>query len=234
MEGLLVIDNYNSLEKSDKIRVVYDKTIDLVYIDAPSLCDFIDLGLPSGRKWASCNVGATKPEEYGLYFAWGETEGYSGITSEKQFNLGDYKHTSGGSYNTLSKYNSGTSYGVVVDNLTTLELVDDAAYVSDNTCRMPTSGECKELIDNTTSTWETLNGVYGRRFTSKTNGNSIFIPAAGECSNGSVSGVGSYCKLWSSSLGNFPSEGSDLFFYSVSVYMFSSSRHYGYSVRAVL
>lgn len=164
----------------------------------PSIYEWVDLGLPSGLKWATCNVGATKPEEYGLYFAWGETEGYSGITDTKKFKWADYKLCDGTS-STLTKYNSDSPLGTV-DNLTTLEQVDDAAYTSDNTCRMPTKAEIKELIANTTSTWETLNGVDGRRFTSKTNGNSIFIPATGGYNSGSVSGVGYSGYLWSSTL----------------------------------
>lgn len=170
--------------------------------DAPtdepeSLYEFVDLGLPSGTLWATCNVGATKPEEYGLYFAWGETEGYEGITDEKQFNWADYK-LCGGSSSTLTKYNNDSSYGTV-DTLTTLEQVDDAAYTSDNACRMPTKADLEELIANTTATWETLNGVNGKRFTS-TNGNSIFVPAASNCSYGSLANVGSLGFLWSSSL----------------------------------
>lgn len=164
----------------------------------PSKYEFVDLGLPSGTMWATCNVGATKPEEYGLYFAWGETEGYEGITDDKQFGWADYK-LCGGSDSTLTKYNNKSSYGTV-DNLTTLEQVDDAAYQSDNTCRMPTKAELEELTANTTSTWETLNGVNGRRFTSKTNGNSIFVPGAGDYSSGSANRAGSYGYLWSSSL----------------------------------
>lgn len=162
---------------------------------------WIDLGLPSGTLWAAWNVGATKPEEFGLYFAWGETEGYTGDdinNDEKQFSWTDYK-LCGGSSSTLTKYNNNSSYGTV-DTLTTLEQVDDAAYVSDKTCRMPTQADFEELTANTTSTWETLNGVNGRRFTSKTNGNSIFVPAAGGCYDGSANDVGSGGCLWSSSL----------------------------------
>ena len=205
-----------------------------------SLYEWVDLGLPSGLKWASCNVGAEKPEDYGLYFAWGETEGYTGITSEKGFYWGDYKFTTAATGATdtsfrggLTKYNTKSSSGTV-DNLTTLESVDDAAYQADNTCRMPTSGECQELIDNTTSTWETLNGVNGRRFTSNTNGNSIFVPAAGNCSNGSVHGVGSYGNLWSSSLiSGYPVSGWYLDFDSSNVFVDNSVRRSGFSVRAV-
>ena len=199
----------------------------------PSLYEWVDLGLPSGTLWATYNVGATKPEEYGLYFAWGETEGYSGITDTKQFNWSDYK-LCGGSNTTITKYNNNSSYGTV-DNLTTLELVDDAVYQSDNTCRMPTKADFEELTANTTSTWETLNGVNGRRFTSKTNGNSIFVPAAGYCGNGSVFNVGSYGYLWSSSLNESnPSVGWYLGFNSGDVNVSSYGyRFNGFLVRAV-
>ena len=169
----------------------------LFIIDTPQVYEWVDLGLPSGLKWADRNIGAIKPEDYGLYFAWGETEGYNGITADKQFSWEDYKWCNG-SNTTLIKYNTNSSYGTV-DNLTNLEQVDDAAYASDNTYRMPTKSDLQELIDNTTFTWETLNGVNGGRFTG-TNGNSIFIPAAGFCSWGEVEDAGSWVFLWSSSL----------------------------------
>ena len=154
-----------------------------------------------------------------------------GITADKEFRWNDYKLCNG-SETTLTKYNNNSSYGTV-DNLTTLEQVDDAAYQSDNTCRMPTSGECQELIDNTTSTWETLNGVKGRRFTS-TNGNSIFVPAAGFYSGGSVNNVGYSGNLWSSSLNESnPRSGRYLDFRSSGVYVFNVSRYHGFTVRAV-
>ena len=183
--------------------------------------------------WADRNVGASKPEEFGLYFAWGESQGYSGITNEKKFNWGDYK-LCGGSNSTLTKYNNNSSYGTV-DNLTVLEQVDDAAYTSDKTCRMPTKADFEELTANTTSVWETLNGVNGRRFTSNTNGNSIFVPAAGSCDGGSVYSVGSYGGLWSSSLDESnPKFGWCLDFYPDYVTVFGSYRCYGLTVRAVL
>lgn len=193
---------------------------------------WVDLGLPSGTLWAAWNVGATKPEEYGLYFAWGETEGYEGITDEKQFSWADYKWCNG-SNSTLTKYNNNSSNGTV-DNLTTLELEDDAAYVSDKTCRMPTKDECQELIDNTTSKFETLNGVNGRRFTSKTNGNSIFVPATGFCNYGSFFYVGSLSYLRSSSLFESDSKLSwYLYFNANNVFMDWDNRYYGFSVRPV-
>lgn len=205
----------------------------LVYFMEKSLYEFVDLGLPSGLKWATTNVGASKPEDFGLYFAWGETEGYSGITDTKKFNWGDYK-LCGGSSSTLTKYNNNSSYGTV-DNLTVLEQVDDAAYQSDNTCRMPTKTDLEELTANTTSTWETLNGVDGRRFTSKTNGNSIFVPAAGFCHGSSVDNVGSIGYLWSSSLNeSSPRYGWVLGFDSDYVGVNGSFyRYYGLTVRAV-
>lgn len=212
----------------------------MIYLMNNSLYEFVDLGLPSGLKWATTNVGASKPEEYGLYFAWGETQGYTGITSDKGFYWGDYKYSSGQTSSTsttfkgVTKYNSNSSSGTV-DNLTVLEQVDDAAYTSDKTCRMPTKADLEELTANTTSTWETLNGVKGRRFTSKTNGNSIFVPAAGYCYYGSVGNVGSSGYLWSSSLDeSVPRGGWCLLFYSDYVRMYNYNRYYGFTVRAVL
>ena len=213
-------------------QIVENRRFNNFVIEEPSTYEWIDLGLPSGLLWASTNVGAEKPEEFGLYFAWGETEGYEGITDEKQFSWSDYK-LCGGSNSTLTKYNNNSSYGTV-DTLTTLEQVDDAAYQSDNTCRMPTRAELEELTANTTSTWETLNGVNGIRFTSKTNSNSIFVPAAGGCGDGSVDYVGSLGFLWSSSLyESYPSYAWYLNFFSGDVGMNGNFRYYGFTVRAV-
>lgn len=223
IENLPNLDNFITNETLNKLLSL-------------SKYEFVDLGLPSGLKWASCNVGAEKPEDFGLYFAWGETQGYNGITSEKgvkQFDWNDYKLCEGSSQ-TLTKYNNNSYYGTV-DNLTVLEQVDDAAYTSDKTCRMPTKADFEELIANTTSTWETLNGVNGRRFTSKTNGNSIFVPAAGCCSGGSVDFAGSYGYFWSSSLYERDSGSAwGLGFYSGNVDLDDiGSRCNGFAVRAV-
>ena len=249
MENLLVTNDYASLGEAEDLRVVYDTTTDLIWIDEPSLCDWVDLGLPSGTKWASCNVGASAPEDCGLYFAWGETEGYTAEDIEngvRLFTWGDYKYTSDactGATDTefrggLTKYNSKSANGTV-DNLTTLELVDDAAYVSDNTCMMPTRDDCQELIDNTSSTWETLNGVLGRRITSDINGKSIFIPSNQEYRNGvkitHVSSEG-YCNLWTNSVGSTLTTGSgcklsisgDIINIDFNIY-----RHMGMGIRAV-
>ena len=146
---------------------------------APAGAEAVDLGLPSGTKWANMNVGASKSEDYGLYFAWGETVGYGSDTSDgHNFYWTSYKWCNG-SENTLTKYCTDSSYGTV-DNKTVLDLEDDAAYVNwGSDWRMPTNAEIGELLDNTTHEWTTVNGIDGRKFTSKTNGNSIFLPAAG-------------------------------------------------------
>ena len=211
-----------------------------------SLYEWVDLGLPSGLKWATWNIGATKPEEYGLYFAWGETQGYTGITDDKKFTWGDYEFTTAATGTTdiifrggLTKYNSVSTSGVV-DNLTTLESSDDSAYQSDKTCRMPTSGECQELINNTTSAWTTDyngSGVSGVIFTSTKEGytdKSIFLPAAGFCLSGSPNYAGSIGQYWSSSVYKSVSRLAwVLYFHAGDVYMSNYLRYQGHSVRPV-
>ena len=131
----------------------------------------VDLGLPSGTLWADRNVGADSPEAYGDYFAWGEIE------PKTIYGWSNYKWCNG-SYDTLTKYCTYSSDGTV-DNKTTLDLEDDAAYVNmGSEWRMPTITEQQELIDNCTWTWTTQNGVNGYKVTGN-NGNSIFLPAAG-------------------------------------------------------
>ena len=147
----------------------------------------IDLGLPSGTLWASCNVGATKPEEYGDYFAWGETK------PKEYYNWGTYKWCNGSS-SSLTKYTGS-------DGKTELDLEDDAAYVNwGSSWRMPSLDQIKELIDNCNWEWTQLNGVWGRKATSKTNGNSIFLPTAGWRDDASLGDAGSYGYYWSRSL----------------------------------
>lgn len=139
--------------------------------------EWIDLGLPSGVLWASCNVGASSPEGFGDYFAWAET------TPKPEYNWANYHYSNGvngaGSPK-LTKYCKYSSYGYndYSDTLTTLESCDDAAtaYYGGG-ARTPTYYEWKELMDNCTFDWTTENDVYGYRITG-TNGNSIFLPAA--------------------------------------------------------
>lgn len=129
----------------------------------------IDLDLPSGTKWACCNVGATSPEKIGNDYAWGVT------IIENDNSWKTYKW--GRSKTKLTKYNTKKKNGIV-DNKMTLDALDDAATVNWGAqwC-MPTNAQLLELFINTSSEWTTLKGVYGRKFTSKKNGRSIFLPA---------------------------------------------------------
>lgn len=189
--------------------------------------DYVDLGLPSGLKWATCNVGATSPEGYGDYFAWGETE------PKSNYDWSTYKYCNG-SETSLTKYNTSSDYGTI-DNKTTLELSDDAARANwGEAWRMPTDNEWHELKNNCTWKWTTQNGVNGYEVTSKTNGNSIFLPAASGRYVTSVGGVGSYGRYWTSSLyESEPNRAYGLGFNSGSVDWYVNYRSYGYTVRAV-
>lgn len=197
----------------------------------PAGVEAVDLGL--SVKWATCNVGASKPEDYGDYFAWGETTGYnSGKTS---FYWSTYKWCKG-SDNTQTKYCTSSSCGTV-DNKKVLEKADDAAAVNwGGSWRMPTWAEQDELrnTSNCTWTWTTMNGVNGYMVTSKKNGNSIFLPAAGCRDDSSLDGAGSVGYYWSSSLDESPSyRACGLYFDSSYVGWCSNGRFYGLSVRAV-
>ena len=190
---------------------------------------YVDLGLPSGLLWATCNVGADNPEDYGDYFAWGETQ------PKDTYNWSTYQYCNG-SYNTLTKYCNNSSYGDngFTDNLTTLLPEDDAATANwGSDWRMPTKGEWQELYNNTTVTWTQQNGVNGRLFTAS-NGNSLFMPAAGYLDYHGHGGAGSYGYYWSSSLftGN-PYVAWRFDFHSGNYDMSSYHRYYGQSVRAV-
>ena len=133
----------------------------------------IDLGLPSGRKIACCNVGANSPSECGDYFAWGET------TPKTNFTLTNYKWYSYGDDHNITKYCSNSEYGVV-DNIVGLQPEDDAAYVNwGPEWRMPGTALVNELMENCTSEWTKVNGMYGYIFKSNTNDGAIFFPAVG-------------------------------------------------------
>ena len=192
--------------------------------------EWVDLGLPSGTKWATCNVGASKPEEYGNYYAWGET------TTKSTYNWSTYKWCNG-SKTTLTKYNTSSSYGTV-DNKTVLELADDAARANwGGAWRMPTDAEWTELRENCTWTWTTKNGVNGYEVKSEANGNSIFLPAAGYRNDDDLDYAGNGGVYWLSSLGaDFPYGAWDVGFNSDNVGRGSGrrrSRRCGLSVRPV-
>ena len=193
---------------------------------------YVDLGLPSGLKWGTYNVGASKPEEYGDYFAWGETtpqpeSGYSWTT---------YKWCNG-DYDSMTKYCTESYYGTV-DSLTTLLPEDDAATVNwGRAWRMPTRAEQDELKEGCDWEWtDDYNGtgVSGQIGTSKANGNTIFLPAAGCRYGGSLYSVGSNGNYWSSSLYTGSSLNAYvLYFDSSSIGCYGSNRQDGRSVRAV-
>ena len=190
--------------------------------------EYVDLGLPSGLKWATCNVGATTPEEYGDYFAWGEVE------PKETYNWSTYKY--GSDYNQLTKYCSKSNYGKdgFTDNKTVLDPEDDAATANwGSAWRMPTKAEQDELSNNCTWDWTTQNGVKGYKVTGP-NGNSIFLPAAGFMYEGTLGDAGSGGIYWSSSLyiGD-SSYAYGVYFNSDNVDMDYSSRDFGKSVRPV-
>lgn len=191
--------------------------------------EYVDLGL--SVKWAKCNVGAEKETDAGLYFAWGETTGYtaSQVGTNKQFLWSDYKY--GNSSSNLTKYNQS-------DGKTVLESADDAAsQIMGGDWRMPTKDEFQELLSNTNKEWTQVNGVNGYKFTSNKEGyqnNSIFIPAAGYCYDGSVEDVGIGGNVWSSSLNaSGPNYAWYLDFNSDNCDMSNSHRYGGMSVRGV-
>ena len=145
----------------------------LAFADVNPQQDAVDLGLPSGTLWATCNVGASSPEESGDRFAWGETEPQGDYDWFDPWS--NYKWCDG-SENTLTKYCNDSTYGTV-DNLTELEPQDDAAWVNwGPKWRMPSAEQFKELQENCSWRWATKNGVKGRLVTGP-NGNYIFLPA---------------------------------------------------------
>ena len=218
----------------------FSSTTDVVKVDRSGTINgraYVDLGLPSGTLWATCNIGATSPEDYGDYFAWGETKGYN--SGKTTFNWSTYKWCEGSS-STMTKYCTQSSYGYngFTDNKTELDPEDDAAYVLwGSDWRMPSYEQCEELINSsyTTTEWTTMNGVKGRKITSKTNGNFIFLPAAGYRRDAPFDGAGSYGSYWSRTLcSDYPSYARSLYFHSSNVYMSNDYRRcYGQSVRPV-
>ena len=191
--------------------------------------DYVDLGLPSGLLWATCNVGADTPEGYGDYFAWGETQ------TKDTYDKSNYQYYYPITFQ-LTKYcnMANDGYNGFIDNLTTLESEDDAATANwGNGWRMPTQEEFKELLDNTTVTWTTQNGVNGRLFTA-TNGNSLFLPAAGYYKESNLNKVGNQGRYWSSTLYTENNYYAWILYFNNSVcYKNSDYRYYGLSVRAV-
>ena len=200
----LVLDGY--LDYKGSIVVVADSLVEIkqkltvkTSVSSPSGSvnghGYVDLGL--SVKWATCNVGATKPEDYGSYFAWGETK------PKREYTWANYKFRETGDSDykvTFNKYNTKSNRGTV-DNKKELDLSDDAARQNwGGTWRIPTDAELTELREKCVWAWTKLGGKNGYKVTSKTNGNSIFLPAAGCRKESGLLYAGSDGSCWSSSL----------------------------------
>lgn len=182
----------------------------------------VDLGL--SVKWASFNVGATKPEETGNYYAWGETE-------EKECYI--WKTYKYGTFATIAKYGVKNSYGFA-DYEKTLEPADDVARAEwGGSWRMPTTEEQDELRKKCEWKWTVVNGVCGYKVTAK-NGNSIFLPAAGFCHGFDIYGKGVIGRYWANSLHNRNRANAySLYFYKEFSFEDFDYRYYGFTVRPV-
>ena len=181
---------------------------------------FVDLALPSGLLWCEHNVGASTPYEDGLYFSWGNVTGHTGDDGY------DFGTSNDGPY-------ASTPGAALTGNIPTNGTYDAARHNMGAPCRMPTVGEFQELNAQCDSEWTDEDGVAGRRFTSRINGNSIFLPASGYRYGTGLSVRGSNGRYWSASLGS-QTNGYDLNFNSTGVDPANLiNRFHGFSVRAV-
>lgn len=193
--------------------------------------NYVNLGLTV--HWATCNLGAENPEDYGNYYSWGETETKSNYASST------YKYCNG-AFDALTKYCSVSQFGDngFVDSKTKLDVEDDVAHVLlGGKWRMPTKDECDELVDNCTWTWTTLNGVNGYLVTSNKPGytdRSIFLPANGNRVNTSLNLTGTYGRYWGKSLNTTsPYNGCGIMFDSNKYESSSNNRELGLGVRPI-
>ena len=234
MKKILKTEEYATLEKPIGKSVIKDITENQTYIedyDPLNGVEYVDLGLPSKKLWAKCNLGANSEEESGLYFQWGDTQGYTKeqIGNPKQFNWANYKWDVDGSDTNFSKYNSS-------DSKTILDLKDDAAHAAlGGNWKMPTVDDWRELYNNTSRQWTQVNGANGYKCTAS-NGNYIFLPAAGLGSGSSLISEGSGGRVWSSSLNSIGSNDAFLCNFSSSWFLPDDDygyRYYGFSVRGI-
>ena len=234
MKTIITTDNISQYQSVEEDSVIKDTTDENVYFKEfiPAYMIPVDLGLPSGKLWAKGNLMADKEEDYGLYFQWGDTVGYTAeqVGVDKQVTWDDYKFSIDGSHTNFSKYNS-------TDSKTVLDLEDDAVYAAlGGNWRMPTKDDFKELIDNTTTEVTSISGIQGMKFTSKNNSNYLFSPFAGHAYEGSLYSVGSYFYYWSSTLYSVGSSNARYLYGNSGGVMDldSSYRSGGLSVRGVL
>ena len=192
--------------------------------------DYVDLGLPSKTMWATCNVGASKPEDDGLLFQFGRVDGYKyGDKNNKFRTIGQNIQDTG------SIYIPQTISGNVYRKNDVLDLEDDAVYANmGGKWRMPTNDQLEELLNNTTNEVKTINGIKGMMFTSKINNKRLFVPFAGYC-YGNFYQKGAYISIWSSQV--YASDVNNAFrldcYSDGYVVIDSSYRSYAFSVRGV-
>ena len=178
---------------------------------------FVDLALPSGLLWCEHNVGASTPYEHGLYFSWGNVIG----------------HAEGSGYDFSDAVYAQTAGAALTGNIAVGNTYDMARHNMGAPCRLPTSGEFVELNNNCDSEWTDEDGVAGRRFTSRVNGNSIFFPASGYYDGTALNGRGTSGDYWSSTW-NSETNARYLNFGSSGVNPQNDDyRRYGFTVRAV-
>ena len=229
--------NYNSviLPNGSYIVTSYE---DYTKTEKAINTEYVDLGLESGTLWAKCNIGATSETDYGIYFQWGETSGVSGSLVGK-YSDENYSWATAPFNNGSSSYDSGYFDSVkddVCPNGVLAKEYDAATQIMGSDWRMPTKEDFDELLKGTTNEWiedYKGTGVSGGKFTGS-NGNSIFIPAAGYCDNSLVEYVGRSGYVWSSSLDTSnPNNAWNLYFNSGYCYMDYRNRYIGWSVRGV-
>ena len=239
MKHLIETTNPSGLAITEYDRIILNSTKNDVIVRGGGANanghTYVDLGLPSGLKWATMNVGATSETDYGYYFQWGSTTSNNNTPCDWEhapFN-GGYSEYNADAFNSVK--NTACPNGVLAKEY------DAAAQIMGGDWRMPTEAEFQELLKNTSKQWITNyngSGVNGYKFTSNKEGyqnNSIFIPAAGNCYDSSVLNVGSGGGVWSSSLCTSGSGSAwNLSFSSDNCLIYGSGRYFGQSVRGVL
>ena len=232
MKHLIETANPSGLAITEYDRIILNSATNDVIVGGGVTYEYVDLGL--SVKWAKCNVGAKTETDYGSYFMWGSTKANTPdecTWAKAPFNGGASDYDSG--------YFNSVKDTVCPNNVLAKEY-DTATQIMGGNWRMPTKDELKELIDNTNSVWVpnyNNSGINGRKFTSKINGNSIFIPAAGWCYDGSEYDLNKFVDVWSSSLYTSLTDSAlTLHFSSGSIYVAddSGSRNCGNVVRGVL
>ena len=228
--GTLITPNVSLINEDNSVRYLPE-------LDDPyNGHEYVEIG---GLKWATMNIGASQPSDYGLYFAWGDTQGYTAEQvgsgeGQKYFGWVDYKYgncTSEPGATGMAKYNE-------TDGKTILEASDDAAAANwGGQWHMPTRADFQALCDAVNTAWTQVNDVYGMLCTDKKDrSKTLFFPAAGYCDDGSVEDVGGYGSYWCSSLDtDYMKFAYRLDFSSDDAYWGgSASRFFGKSVRPVV